>query len=156
MPTEDTPMPTILPIDELPSAAHAARLEAEHLWAGRTRLSSWTAHRLDDDTVALAAEVHARYAPKILAGFTANAYSYFEGRPGKPGDQLPALDVSVAGREACVWRTGGVWVELWHPVTATATVDRPEPRPAGVVRPPRRALAGARLPFGRRSKTNTP
>lgn len=150
-------MPTVtIPIDELPTPAHTARLEAEHLWAGRTRLSTWTAHRLEDGTVALSAEVNARYAPTVLAAFTANAYSYFEGRPGKPGDQLPTLDVSTVGREACVWRTGGVWVELWHPVTAPAAVDRPETRPAGVVRPPRRALAGARLPFGRRSKTATP
>ncbi|WP_432185440.1 hypothetical protein [Streptomyces tendae] len=148
------PTPTV-PIDELPSAAHAARLEAEHLWAGRTRLNPWTAHRLEDGTIALSAEVHVRYAPTALASFTANAYTYFEGRPGKPGDQLPALDVSVAGREACVWRTGGVWVELWHPVTAPAAVDRPEPRPAGTSRPPRRGLPGARLPFGRRSKTAT-
>lgn len=149
------PTPTV-PIDELPSAAHAARLEAEHLWAGRTRLSTWTAHRLEDGTVALAAEVHARYAPKVLASFTANAYSYFEGRPGQPGDRLPALDVSLPDREACVWRTGGVWVELWHPVTVPAAGNGPEARPAGSVRPPRRGLPGARLPFGRRSKTTTP
>lgn len=150
-------MPAVtVPLDELSSAAHAARLEAEHLWAGRTHLSAWTAHRLEDGTIALSAEVHARCAPTVLGSFTANAYSYFEERPRTVGDQLPALDVSVWGREACVWRTGGVWVELWHPVTIPASVDRPEPRPAGPVRPPRRGLPGARLPFGRRSKTSTP
>lgn len=149
-------MPTTIPIDELPTTAHAARLEAEHLWAGRTQLSTWTAHRLEGGTVALSVEVHARYAPKVLSGFTANAYTYFEGRRGLPGDQLPVLDVSMPDREACVWRTGGVWVELWHPTTVPAPADRPEPCPAGVVRPPRRGLPGARLPFGRRSKTSTP
>lgn len=149
------PTPTI-PLHDLPTAAQTARLEAEHLWAYTHRLTPWTAYRLNDGSITLSAQITSRGGTLVLAELAARACDHFEGRPRTAGDQLPALDVSVPGREACVWRTGGVWVELWHPIPAPAAVDRPEPRPAGTSRPPRRGLPGARLPFGRRSKTATP
>jgi hypothetical protein len=119
------------------------------------KLDAWNASRLDDGTLFLSALITGHNPGRALQQFADRHAGYLSRRPQAPGDQLPALDVSVPGREACVWRTGGVWVELWHP-TAPAPVDRPEARPAGSVRPPRRGLPGARLPFGRRSKTSTP
>jgi hypothetical protein len=61
--------------------------------------------------------------------------------------QIPHLDIGVPGRVACVWQSGGVWVELWHPDTTTATSpvqDAPLPKALGVL--------GGRLPFTRRRK----
>jgi hypothetical protein len=66
-----------------------------------------------------------------------------------PGDQLPTYDYAQPGRVACAWRTGGVWVELWHPDTTRARVVS-----APVLKKPGRCLtglAGARLPFTRRT-----
>lgn len=146
---------TTLPLHDLPTAAQAARLEAEHLWAYTHRLTPWTAHRLDDGSITLSAEITSRGGTLVLAEFAARAYGHFEGRPRTAGDQLPALDVSVPGREACVWRTGGVWVELWHPTVVPAGPGLSDAGSVRVVRPARRGLAGARLPFGRRRKTPT-
>ncbi|WP_435606614.1 hypothetical protein [Streptomyces ardesiacus] len=120
------------------------------------KLHAWNASRLDDGTLFLSARITGPNPGRALQRFADRHAGYLSRRPQTPGDQLPALDVSVEGREACVWRTGGVWVELWHPIPAPAAGDRPEPRPAGTSRPPRRGLPGARLPFGRRSKTTTP
>lgn len=65
--------------------------------------------------------------------------------------QQPTFDYSL-GRTACVWRTGGVWVELWHPESAlvvpgppTSLVPAAVPKPRGLWRSP-----SARLPFGRK------
>lgn len=146
---------TAIPLHDLPTAAQAARLEAEHLWAYTHRLTPWTAYQLDDGTITLSAQITTRGGTLVLAEFAARAYDHFEGRPRTAGDQLPALDVSVPGREACVWRTGGVWVELWHPTVVPAGTSPSGARSARVVRPARRGLAGARLPFGRRRKTPT-
>ncbi|MFJ3043546.1 hypothetical protein [Streptomyces tendae] len=120
------------------------------------KLDAWNASRLDDGALFLSARITGHNPGRALQQFADRHAGYLSRRSQAPGDQLPALDVSMPGREACVWRTGGVWVELWHPTPAPAPVDRPKARPAGSVRPPRRALAGARLPFGRRSKTATP
>ncbi|MFJ6238954.1 hypothetical protein ACIQH0_33285 [Streptomyces griseus] len=43
------------------------------------------------------------------------------------GDVLPALDYSVPDRTGCVWREGGVWVEVWHPNTPETFTPRPGP-----------------------------
>ncbi|MFD8488680.1 hypothetical protein [Streptomyces sp. NPDC059712] len=137
-----------LPISELPANAQAARLEAEHLWAYTNRLTPWTATRLDDGTISLSAQIRDRAGTLVLAEFASRACTYFEGRPGTPGDQFPALDVSLPGREAVVWRTDGVWVELWHPVPAAPSAPPVRPVPS-----PRRFLGG-RLPVGRYRKTH--
>ena len=141
-------------IDELPAAAQAARLETEHLWARRTRLGAWQAHRLEGGTISLSVQVHDRHAWQKLTEFTASACVYFDGRPRTSGDQGPHLDVTVPGRVAVVWRTGGVWVELWHPDPATAPTEPVEPATPVVKARPTPALLGARLPFTRR-KTHT-
>ncbi|GGU62180.1 hypothetical protein [Streptomyces lavendofoliae] len=48
--------------------------------------------------------------------------------------QQPTFDTTVTGRTVCAWRTGGVWVELWHPDTAPkpARPTAPSPSPATV------------------------
>lgn len=139
-----------------------AKLETIRRWkdteAGRREsLGSWTAHRLEDGALFLSGRVDGPHSGRALHRFADHQAGYLANRPQTPGDQLPTLDVSVPGRVAVVWRTGGVWVELWHPdpqPTPTAPVAPVEPaRP--VVRPrPTPALLGARLPFTRR-KTHT-
>lgn len=96
-----------LPITELPTSAQAARLEAEHLWAYTNRLNPWTATRLNDGTISLSAQIRDRAGTLVLAEFASRACTYFEGRPGTPGDQFPALDVSLPGREAYRRGVGG-------------------------------------------------
>jgi hypothetical protein len=64
------------------------------------------------------------------------------------GDIRPGFDYSVPGRTACVWRSHGVWVELW--VSDTPSV------PVAPAQPARRRLLtrpGARLPFTRNRRT---
>lgn len=143
---------------DLPLSAQAAKVETERLWAGRTRLD-WTTSRLEDGTPTLSARIRGRHEATVLTVFANSATVYFEGRPHTPGDQLPALDVTVPGREVCVWRTGGVWVELWHP-----TIPAPAaPAAQGPVVPPStpalrlsgRGLLGGRLPYTRRTIKET-
>jgi hypothetical protein len=63
------------------------------------------------------------------------------------GDTRPGFDYSVPGRTACVWRSRGVWVQLWVPDVPSVPVA-----PAQPVR--RRILSrpGGRLPFTRRQR----
>jgi hypothetical protein len=65
--------------------------------------------------------------------------------------QQPTLDDSVPGRTACVWRTGGVWVELWHPDTMPAPTPAvmPARAPASRLAALLRERAGDRLPTRR-------
>lgn len=63
----------------------------------------------------------------------------------------PQLDVSVPGRTSLVWRSGGVWVELWHPDTATP--QSPEPVVRASARRGRLRGPGGRLLFTRNKKT---
>ncbi|MFF6866705.1 hypothetical protein [Streptomyces ardesiacus] len=114
------------------------------------KLHDWTASRLNEGSLFLSARITGAEPGRALHRFADRHAGYLSRRPHAPGDQLPTLDVSVPGREACVWRAGGVWVELWHPTPTPAAPGPPEARPA------RRGLPGARLPFGRRSKTSTP
>lgn len=71
---------------------------------------------------------------------------------GQPGDQRPTVDYRD-GRVVTVWRSAGVWVELWHPETP---IPRPGPpavaqRPARPIpAPPRRTTPSGRLPLGQR------
>ncbi len=63
--------------------------------------------------------------------------------------QIPQLDVAQPGRVACVWQSGGVWVELW-------CTEQPTPTASSDVEPPARTTGlravlapGGRLPFTR-------
>jgi hypothetical protein len=68
--------------------------------------------------------------------------------------QIPHLDIGVPGRVACVWQSGGVWVELWHPDTGA---DLPQPAPTPVKPEGLLSGLGGRLPFtrNRRAKEAT-
>lgn len=116
----------------------------------RASLAPWTTSRTSDGELMVSAEVRGQDAADALRRF-AGAYSMFlEHRPDRhPEDLLPVLDVTDPDCLACVWRTDGVWVQLWHPDIRPA-----QGRPSRTVR--RRRLlsaAGGRLPFTRKSRT---
>ncbi|MGW3400765.1 hypothetical protein [Streptomyces zhihengii] len=71
-------------------------------------------------------------------------------RPGM-GDALPAMDFSQPGRAALVWRTSGVWVELWHDDPPVPSTGRVRPSPALLAQRPApvRTVPSARLPYQR-------
>lgn len=121
----------------------------------REQLVDWQETRTDDGTLLLSARVDGPNPGGALHQFADRQAQFLANRSLLPGDQLPALDVSVPGREACVWRTDGVWVELWRPDTASSVpepVPAPVPAPQPVQAAPKpspRGLLGGRLPFAR-------
>lgn len=136
-------------------------------------MRSWTTFAVTCDRKARLAERQVGTAAdgSLLASFevigkdTETALTAFAGmpeffRPMEPDDLRPFFDYSVPGREACVWRTGGVWVELWRPDTASAVPAVPEPVPAPVPvqaapKPSPRGLLGGQLPFARTRRQET-
>ena len=70
-------------------------------------------------------------------------------------DLAPRLGFDLPGRVACVWRAGGVWLEVWHLDTASVPHSPPQPLPApeSPSEDKPRGLLGGRLPFPRRTKT---
>lgn len=141
--------------------------------AGRKEtLSSWKVTRLDDGALMVSARVRGPNPGQAFDQFVDRQAMYLANRMGsETTDRLPALDVTDPGRTAVVWRTDGVWVELWHPAEAAG---RPQPRQAApepstavqgapTLRPSpstipaaRRSLltrASGRLPYTRRNKT---
>lgn len=72
------------------------------------------------------------------------------------GFQRAHLDYGQRGRVAVVWRSNGVWVELWCSDTAKGKAKTVAPAAAPQARM-RRLLAGAggRLPFTRKQPTRT-
>jgi hypothetical protein len=135
-----------------------AKHETLHRWKDtetgrRETLEGWKARRLEDGALFLSVEVQGPNPDRALHRFADRQASYLANRRHQPGDQIPQLDVTVPGRVAVVWRTGGVWVELWHPDTATAPVAPVEPRPLARRATP--ALLGGRLPFTRRKTATT-
>lgn len=84
----------------------------------------------------------------------------------RAGDTRPVVDYSVPGRTAYVWRSYGVWVELWVPDSAEAaqTPVQPALAQSGRVLDPipvaaRRAFLrgpGGRLAFTRKRRTTNP
>ncbi|MFF7527302.1 hypothetical protein [Streptomyces pseudovenezuelae] len=134
------------------NAIAEARKWAESTWAtflkGQSGIPDagagpWQEGTLPDGTPHLSAEMTGSSALEALHRFAADTM-FFLG----DGDTRPAFDYSVPGRTACVWRSRGVWVELWVPDTPNTPVA-----PAQAVR--RRLLArpGARLPFTRNRRT---
>lgn len=141
---------TTLPTD---SAITAAKLHAIHAWTVFTaerhltaRVPDWRTTSNPDGSPILSAEVAGPGAAHALRLFAAGADLVLHG----PGDVRPQFDYSRPGRISCVWRSGGVWVELWHPeeVAGLPAVVPSEPA-AGVSR------ASGRFLFTRRSKKET-
>jgi hypothetical protein len=122
----------------------------------KARVPGWRETTAPDGSPRLVAEVVGPGAAHALRLFA----SQYPLVLGGVGDQRPGFDYSVPGRVTCVWRSSGVWVELWHPepvAPAPEPVVAPAPEP--VVAPSRMSLRkafarpGGRLPFTRRSKT---
>jgi hypothetical protein len=133
------------------SAVAEARDIAESTWKVFLRGQSgipdagaqpWREGTLPDGTPHLSARMTGDSALEALHRFASDSM-FFLGS----GDTRPAFDYSVPGRTACVWRSRGVWVELWVPDVPSVSV--------APVRPVRRRLLtrpGGRLPFTRRDK----
>ena len=136
----------------LDPAALTAQQTVQTAWqqAGRNpkSLTGWTSTRRDDGTLLLTAHVTGIADPEVLCLFAAHRSPLLADyiKPGT-GDTLPALDYPAPGRTALSWRTGSVWVELWHQDTPTAP-ERPTPALMPQHAPPR-GVPSARLPFTR-------
>lgn len=156
------------------TAVHAARLHADESWqlfALAKALPADTVPEWEEITtengVLLSGQVTGQRAVWALDRFARD----FHLRLAHLGDQRPQFDVTQPGRVVLVWLYGGVWVELWHPETATDTPEAaepadsapvpsvavqttPTPKPAG----PARSLisrASDRLPFTRNRHKET-
>lgn len=115
----------------------------------RPRLVDWQTGTAPDGSPQVSARVDGPGGADALRRFTASHHLAL----GNPGDLRQSFDYTVPGRTACVWRSSGVWVELWHP-------DSPETAPAPVHAPSRPASAarwglGGRLPYSRRRTETT-
>jgi hypothetical protein len=114
----------------------------------KARVPDWRETKAPDGSARLVVEVVGPGAAHALRLF-ASEYPLVL---GGVGDQRPGFDYSTPGRVTCVWRSNGVWVELWYPDAVTAVLE-PARAPS---RPPGRRLfarPSGRLPFTRRSKT---
>lgn len=105
----------------------------------------------------LSARVDGPDALEAVRRFTTSVFVTFSSCGAR---REPTLDYAVAGREACVWQSGGVWLELWAPDEVPAA---PEPAQAPATPKPAPPLTSSkfaarlfgpsgRLPI-RRSKT---
>ncbi|WP_327335867.1 hypothetical protein OG384_04335 [Streptomyces sp. NBC_01324] len=91
---------------------------------GVEELTDWTTVRLDNGVLLVSARITGPDPAVALREFSVRQEERLGHRVDPAvGDQPPSLDFSVPGRTACVWRLGGVWVEVWHPGT-------PAPAPA--------------------------
>jgi hypothetical protein len=119
-------------------------------------LTGWSSTRRNDGTLLLTAQVTGYPDAETLRTSAAQRSPLLADyiRPGS-GDTLPTLDYPQPGRTALSWRTGGVWVELWHQEPAVP-VERPTPATVAVHAARRTPVPSARLPFGRlRNAFNT-
>ncbi|MET8746359.1 hypothetical protein [Streptomyces sp. NPDC004728] len=100
----------------------------------------WRTGTAGDGTPRLTVQVIGEHAQEALHHF-ASAYPL---SLANSGDLRPVVEYRP-GRVVCVWRSNGVWVEMWHHDT-TAT---PAPTPA--LMPQRRQSSpSGRLPLGQR------
>ncbi|MFM9780406.1 hypothetical protein [Streptomyces scabiei] len=140
------------------AAVNAVKAQAVRSWllfaeerGTKARLNDWTTSRGPDGSVVLTARVIGPEADRYLRLFTSEHPLIL----GRPGDQRPGFDYSVPGRVICVWRSEGVWVEIWHPdIDPTDPTPRPVPPRSGVRRLLQRP--SARLPYTRNRRKETP
>jgi hypothetical protein len=116
----------------------------------KARLSDWTASRGPDGSPVLTTQIVGPDAVRCLRLFTTEHPLVL----GCPGDQRPGFDYSTPGRVACVWRSEGVWVQIWHPDTDPSPDPSPVPPRSGVRRLLQRP--SARLPYTRNRRKETP
>ncbi len=156
MPIPFGPDENLEPSEPTPAEALIeAKQRAVHAWYRfahdrnlQARVPDWRTSTAPDGTPKLSVEVVGPGAAHVLHLF-ASCYPLIL---GQPGDLQPTFTYDTPGRTSCVWRTGGVWVELWHPDTATGphTPDGPVPAPQA---PRTTRRPSGRLPFVRRTKT---
>ncbi|MFF1916160.1 hypothetical protein ACFVYE_32155 [Streptomyces sp. NPDC058239] len=132
---------------ELADALIETKLSAVRSWylAVRDRYPSalvpdWRVGDAEDGAPLLTVQVIGEHAQEALHHF-ASAYPLVLGRSG---DLRPVFEYRP-GRVVCVWRTNGVWIEMWHH-------DLPAvPAPTPALMPPRRQSSpSGRLPLSRR------
>jgi hypothetical protein len=85
----------------------------------------WRVSTAPDGAPRLTVEVVGPDAEQALRGFAHEAFLILTA----PDDTRPVMDTTVPGRIGCWWRTGGVWVEIWHPDTTAAPAELPVRRP---------------------------
>ncbi|WP_086732884.1 hypothetical protein [Streptomyces glaucescens] len=131
-----------------------AKFHTEKAWDLYTRernltavVSDWQTGTAPDGRPTLTAEIVGPGAAHALSRFAAE-YHLVIGEDG----QRPQYDIDTPGRTVVVWRTGGVWVQLWHP---DETANQPVVEPVVVGRQRLMSRASGRLPFTRR-KTSEP
>ncbi|WP_331728760.1 hypothetical protein OG693_39305 (plasmid) [Streptomyces sp. NBC_01259] len=116
-------------------------------------LTDWTTVRLDNGVLLVSARITGPDPAVALREFGVRQEERLGHRVDPAvGDQPPSLDFSVPGRSACVWRLGGVWVEVWHPDTPVPVpaLSRPAQRVSRPIpTPPRRPAVTATTPSGR-------
>ncbi|MFF7631404.1 hypothetical protein [Streptomyces cyaneofuscatus] len=129
-------MTTTVPTADTALAKARLIRDWEESGAGRhATLVAWVQSTTPDGVPMMSARLDVLPPAGALAVFAARQEVAVALRSGA-GDVLPALDYSVPGRIGCVWREGGVWVEVWHPNTPEAPAPRPGP-PVAVTAPPR-------------------
>ncbi|MBD3550824.1 hypothetical protein [Streptomyces sp. SP18CM02] len=129
-------MTTIAPTAD--TALAKARLIRDWHDSGAGRhadLTDWVQSTTPDGLPMMSARLDVLPPAGALAVFAARQEVTVALRSGA-GDVLPALDYSVPGRTGCVWREGGVWVEVWHSNSPEVTAPRPGP-PVAAAAPPR-------------------
>ncbi|MER6602548.1 hypothetical protein [Streptomyces parvus] len=120
-------MTTIVPTAD--TALAKARLIRDWHDSGAGRhaaLADWVQSTTPDGLPMVSARLDGPLCADMWAVFAARQEVAVALRSGA-GDVLPALDYSVPGRTGCVWREGGVWVEVWHPNTPEPSTPRPGP-----------------------------
>ncbi|WP_331746760.1 hypothetical protein OH809_45420 (plasmid) [Streptomyces sp. NBC_00873] len=108
-------------------------------------VENWETGTTPDGSPCLSGQVVGDNPAQALRLFTAD----YPIPLGKPGDQRPTAEYRD-GRVVTVWRSAGVWVELWHPEAPT---PRPGP-PVAAQRPARPVPAPPRCTNVRRQYAN--
>lgn len=148
-------------------APDQARTHIETAWTRfmtdrnlKPALPGWRTLTAGDGTPMLSARVVGPGAAHALARFIDTGPI---GLP-LPGDTRPTVDFSTPGRVAYVWRSHGVWIELWVPDSPVQAPESTQRTVSGValtdpvppaLSTPRSFVsrASGRLPFTRRTKT---
>ena len=135
----------------------AAQEEATRLWDRRLDAKGRKPIPLEWSEPITAADGSPLVSARVDSPFAATALTEFMRADAvvfnpSTWTRQPTFDYDVPGRTACLWRSGGVWVELWHPESALAVPGPPAapvpaatPKPRGFWRTP-----SARLPYGRK------
>jgi hypothetical protein len=135
------------PIAVQHAAARAWSLFTQDRQRTTETVENWETGTTPDGSPCLSGQVVGANPADALRLFTAD----YPIPLGQPGDLRPTVEYRD-GRVVTVWRSAGVWVELWHP---EVPIPRPGP-PVGAQRParplpapPRRTAVAVSSPSGR-------